>query len=44
MPANTVSRAFSPAIIGAILFDVFGHYGSDILTDLEDFPADTAGL
>ncbi|MFD4637458.1 TetR/AcrR family transcriptional regulator [Lentzea sp. NPDC058436] len=39
MPANNVSRVYGlwSAIIGAILFDVFGHYASDTLTEPEEF-------
>ncbi|MGI5504618.1 TetR/AcrR family transcriptional regulator [Lentzea sp. CA-135723] len=39
MPAENVSRVYGlwSAVIGAILFDVFGHYAADTLTDPQEF-------
>ncbi|MFD6340122.1 TetR/AcrR family transcriptional regulator [Streptomyces sp. NPDC060131] len=53
MPVGNVSRAYGlwSAVIGAILFDAFGHYAADTLSDPEEFLrahtnglADTVGL
>ncbi|MEE1791146.1 TetR-like C-terminal domain-containing protein [Streptomyces sp. BE308] len=53
MPVGNVCRAYGlwSAVIGAILFDAFGHYAADTLSDPEEFLrahanglADTVGL
>lgn len=39
MPVGNVARVYGlwSAVIGAILFDVFGHYAADTLSDPEQF-------
>lgn len=47
MPVGNVARVYGlwSAVIGAILFDAFGHYAADTVTDPEAFlRAHTAGL
>lgn len=53
MPVGNIARVYGlwSAVIGAILFDTFGHYAADTLSDPEEFLrahadglADTVGL